>query len=148
MRIGVEEDGTLELVYGGAGELVRAKVRLEVREVVDRALAMRCRDHERRVRADFARHFRVGSTPLRQPRWNRSGFRPTDRVFVGVLQFSVMQGELAYHVEEGCVGEEGSSTSTVYARMDASVLRFFFGIHYRAVHLRVQGTDGTPRSTS
>jgi len=56
MRIGVEEDGTLELVYGGAGELVRAKVRLEVREVVDRALAMRCRDHEPRVRADFARH--------------------------------------------------------------------------------------------
>jgi len=28
-----------------------------------------------------------------------------------------MQGELAYHVEEGCVGEEGSSP--VYARMDA-----------------------------
>jgi hypothetical protein len=56
MRIGVEEDGTLELVYGGGGELVRAKVRLEVREVVDRALAMRCRDHERWVRADFERH--------------------------------------------------------------------------------------------
>ena len=55
MRIGVEENGTLELVHGG-GELVRAKVRLEVREVVDRWLAMRCRDHGRRVRADFARH--------------------------------------------------------------------------------------------
>ena len=35
MRIGVEEDGALELVHGG-GELVRAKVGLEVREVVDR----------------------------------------------------------------------------------------------------------------
>ena len=55
MRIGVEEDGALELVHGGGG-IVRAKVRLEVREVVNRAFAMRCRDHERRVRADFARH--------------------------------------------------------------------------------------------
>jgi len=55
MRIGVEEDRELELVHGG-GELVRAKVRLEVHEVVDHALAMRCRDHEPRVRADFARH--------------------------------------------------------------------------------------------
>jgi hypothetical protein len=55
MRIGVEEDGALELVHGG-GELVHAKVRLEVREVVDRMLAMRCRDHERRVGADFARY--------------------------------------------------------------------------------------------
>jgi hypothetical protein len=52
---GVEVDGALELVHGG-GEIVRAKVRLEVREVVDRALAMRRRDHECRVRADFARH--------------------------------------------------------------------------------------------
>jgi hypothetical protein len=38
-------------------------------------------------------------------------------VFVGVLQFSVMKDESAYHVEEGCVGEEGSSP--IYARMDA-----------------------------
>ena len=56
MRIGVEEDGALELVHGGGREIVHVKVRLEVREVVDRALAMRCRDHQRRVRADFARH--------------------------------------------------------------------------------------------
>jgi hypothetical protein len=55
MRIGVEGDGALELVHCG-GEIVRTKVRLEVREVVDRALAMRRRDHERRVRADIARH--------------------------------------------------------------------------------------------
>ena len=56
MRIGVEEDGALELVHGG-GEILCAKVRLEVRGVVDsRALATRCRDHERRVRADFACH--------------------------------------------------------------------------------------------
>jgi hypothetical protein len=45
----------LELVHGG-GELVRAKVRLEVREVVDRALAMRYCDHEPRIRADFVHH--------------------------------------------------------------------------------------------
>jgi hypothetical protein len=38
-------------------------------------------------------------------------------VFVGVLLFSVMQRELACHVEECCVCEEGSSP--VYARMDA-----------------------------
>jgi hypothetical protein len=38
-------------------------------------------------------------------------------VFVGVLQFSVMQRESAYHVEEGCVGKEESSP--VYACMDA-----------------------------
>jgi len=38
-------------------------------------------------------------------------------VFVGVPQFSVMQRESAYDVEEGCVGEEGSSP--VYACMDA-----------------------------
>ena len=121
MRIGVEEDGTLELVYGGK-ELVRAEVRLEVREVVDRAP--------------------LGSTPLRQPRWNRSGFRPTVRVFVGVLQFSVMRGELAYHVEEGCVGEEGSP---VYARMDARFKVFFF-----SASITGSCTSGyrTPRSTS
>jgi hypothetical protein len=108
MRVGVEGDGALELVHGGR-ELVRAKVRLEVREVVDRTLAMRCRNHECRVGADFACH----SAPRRQPQWNLSGFRPTDRVFVSGLQFSVMQCELAYHVEEGCVGEERSSP--VYA---------------------------------
>ena len=56
MRIGVEEDGALELVHGGGREIVHVKVRLEVREVVDRALAMRRRDHQRRVHADFARH--------------------------------------------------------------------------------------------
>ena len=55
MRIGVAEDGAHELVHGG-GELVRAKVRLVVREVVDRALAMRCCDHEPQVRTDFMRH--------------------------------------------------------------------------------------------
>ena len=38
-------------------------------------------------------------------------------MFVGVLLFSMMQHELACHVEEGCVGEEGSSP--VYACMDA-----------------------------
>ena len=38
-------------------------------------------------------------------------------MFVGVLQFSVMKDKSAYHVEEGCVGEEGSSP--MYARMDA-----------------------------
>ena len=40
-----------------------------------------------------------------------------DRVFVRGLQFSVMQCESAYHVKEGCAGEERSSP--VYARMDA-----------------------------
>jgi hypothetical protein len=56
VRIGVEEDRALKVVHGG-GELVRAKVRFEAREVIDSALAVRRCDHERRVRADFARHF-------------------------------------------------------------------------------------------
>jgi hypothetical protein len=56
VRVGVEEDGALELLHGG-GQLVRAKMRLEAREVVDRALAVRRRDHERGVCADFARDF-------------------------------------------------------------------------------------------
>ena len=49
-----------------------------------------------------------------------------DRVFVGVLLFSMMQREPAYHVEEGCVGEEGNSP--VYAHMDA---RFQLALHSR-----------------
>ena len=36
---------------------MRAQMRLEMLEIVDGALAMRRRDHEPGVRADFARHF-------------------------------------------------------------------------------------------
>ena len=36
---------------------MRAQMRLETLEIVDGALAMRRRDHERGVRADFACHF-------------------------------------------------------------------------------------------
>ena len=115
MRIGVEEDGALELVHGGGEDRARARrcgLKCARLSIAAGALAMRCRDHQRRVHADFARHSGpLGSTPLRQLRWNRSGLLPTERVFVGV------QRESAYNVEEGCVGEEGNSP--VHARMDA-----------------------------
>jgi hypothetical protein len=55
MHIGIEEDGTLELIHSSR-ELVRTKVRLKVREVVDRVLAMHCHDHEHWVCADFMHH--------------------------------------------------------------------------------------------
>ena len=52
----VEEDRSLELFHGRF-HLMRAQMRLEAREIVDGALAVRRCDHERGVRADFARYF-------------------------------------------------------------------------------------------
>jgi hypothetical protein len=55
MRIGVEEDGALKLVHGG-GELVRAKVRLEVPRLSIARLPCVAAITNPGVRADFVHH--------------------------------------------------------------------------------------------
>ena len=54
--VGEEEDGLLERLDRGV-HLVRGDVRLELREVVDRALAVRRGDDVRGVLADVERDF-------------------------------------------------------------------------------------------
>ena len=56
VRVGEEEDGLLERLHGSV-HLVRLDVRLELREVVDRALAVRRGDDVRGVLADVERDF-------------------------------------------------------------------------------------------
>jgi hypothetical protein len=61
---------------------MRAQMRLETREIIDGALAMRLPNHERGVRADFARHFApcrfdcrdgICQGPVLDPVWNVNG---------------------------------------------------------------------------
>ena len=88
-RIGVEKDGPLEFLHGG-GHLVRE------REVVDGALAVRRRDHERQIRSMLPRW----------PRWSLSESRPG---FVRVTQCTDgCTTEFPYHVDKRRIHEEGS----------------------------------------
>ncbi len=103
IRVGVEEDGSLELFHGGF-HLVRAQMRLEKREIVDGALAMRRRDHECGVHADFVRDF----APCRFD--CRDGICQSPILDSYGLCMSDLWEGLAYHFEDSRVSEEGRSS--------------------------------------